>query len=216
MKTCENFHFFRPSNVDGVPCCLWRSSSKKTAPVEEEAATQEEAAPTEESAPAEEAAAPTEEAAAPAEEEAMEGEGSYLERAKAGEFAGTTVEVLGVMVEEDGLKMEESLKPFIEATGIDVQYIGTKEFETQLNVRVDAGDAPDIADMPQPGLLANLTREGYVVDVSTFLSEEQVIRNLYSQLSGNGDDGRTGWTDYGRCVASRSTEELCLVSESKI
>ncbi len=85
---------------------------------------------------------------------------------------GTTVEVLGVMVEEDGLKMEESLKPFIEATGIDVQYIGTKEFETQLNVRVDAGDAPDIADMPQPGLVGQSGRDGHVVDVSTFLSEE--------------------------------------------
>ena len=149
---------------------------EEAAPVEEEAPAQEEAAPAEEeAAPAEEEAAPAEEEAAPAEEEAMEGEGTYLERAKAGEFTGTTVQVLGVMVEEDGLKMEESLKPFIEATGIDVQYVGTKEFETQLNVRVDAGDAPDIADMPQPGLLASLTRDGHVVDVNTFLSEEQLL-----------------------------------------
>jgi alpha-glucoside transport system substrate-binding protein len=116
---------------------------------------------------------PPEEAAEEAAEEVAEA--GYLDRAYEGEFEGTTVEVLGVMVEEDGLKMEESLKPFIEATGIDVQYVGTKEFETQLNVRVDAGDAPDIADMPQPGLLANLARDGHVIDVSTFLSEEQLL-----------------------------------------
>ncbi|MDX1409074.1 MAG: ABC transporter substrate-binding protein, partial [Saprospiraceae bacterium] len=126
-------------------------------------------------------AAPAEEDAAPAEDEteeaesAADGEPTFLARAKAGEFAGTTVEVLGVMVEEEALKMEETLKPFIEQTGIDVQYIGTREFETQLNVRVDAGDAPDIADMPQPGLLANLVRDGHVVDVSTFLTEEQLL-----------------------------------------
>ncbi|MFQ5422313.1 MAG: extracellular solute-binding protein, partial [Anaerolineae bacterium] len=53
-------------------------------------------------------------------------------------------------------------------------------FETQINVRVDAGDAPDFADMPQPGFLANLVRDGKVVDVSTFLDMAKLQGN-YNQ-----------------------------------
>ncbi len=88
------------------------------------------------------AAAPTEAPVAepteaPAvEEPAMESTGlEYLDKAYAGEFDGSVVTLLGVMVEEDGQKMELALEPFIEATGIDVQYTGTKEFETQINIR---------------------------------------------------------------------------------
>jgi hypothetical protein len=42
-------------------------------------------------------------------------------------------------------------QPFEEATGIKVNYIGDKEFEARLSIAVDAGNAPDIADFPQPG-----------------------------------------------------------------
>ncbi|MCA9924739.1 MAG: extracellular solute-binding protein, partial [Anaerolineales bacterium] len=126
--------------------------------------------------------APSAEAGAVAETAVGEdmAEGSYLERAKAGEFAGTTVTVLGVMVDEEQLKFEAAFAPFEEATGIDVDYAGTKEFETSINVRVDAADAPDIADMPQPGFLANLVRDGKVVDVSTFLDMAK-LQDTYNQ-----------------------------------
>jgi alpha-glucoside transport system substrate-binding protein len=140
----------------------------------------------EESAPATEAPAVEEPVSEEpvAEEETVEEpaaeEGSYLERAMAGEFAGTTVQVVGVMVDEEEIKMNESLKPFIEATGIEVQYVGTKEFEPQINVRVDGGDPPDIADFPQPGFLATFARQGKLVDVSSFLDMEKLQDN-YNQ-----------------------------------
>ncbi|MEZ4519903.1 MAG: extracellular solute-binding protein [Chloroflexota bacterium] len=138
----------------------------------------EEVAPTvqaavEEVAPTVQAAveemAPTEEAAA-GDEEMMEG--SYLERARAGEFSGTTVDLMGVMVDEEAQKMEETVRAFEEQTGIDVVYEGTKEFETSINVRVDAGDPPDIANISQPGMLQRFVDAGAVADVSTFLSRE--------------------------------------------
>lgn len=46
---------------------------------------------------------------------------------------------------------------------IDVIYSGTAEFETLITVRVQAGDAPDIAAFPQPGAVAKLAREGQLV-----------------------------------------------------
>lgn len=133
------------------------------------------AEPTAEEPAAEE---PTAEPTAAAEETMAEG--SFLERAMAGEFAGTKVTVLGVMVDEEALKMEETVRPFEEATGIDVEYTGTKEFEPQVNIRIDAGDPPDIIDFPQPGFLASFAASGDVIDVSQFLDMDK-LQQTYNQ-----------------------------------
>jgi alpha-glucoside transport system substrate-binding protein len=95
--------------------------------------------------------------------------GGYLERALAGEFSGTTVIVDGPFTDADEIKFRESYKDFEELTGIRINYIGNKEFEASIGIRVDAGNEPDIADFPQPGLLATFTRQGKVVDPSTFI-----------------------------------------------
>ena len=100
--------------------------------------------------------------------------GGALEEALTGAYAGTTVTVDGAFEgnDPDGVKMAESVKAFEEATGIDVNYIGNKEFEATISVRVDAGDAPDIVDFPQPGKAAQFVASGNIVDVTTFISEE--------------------------------------------
>ena len=95
--------------------------------------------------------------------------GGFLERALAGEFTGTVVTVDGPFADADVIRFDKSMAPFEEATGIDVQYIGGKEFEASISVRVDAGDAPDIADFPQPGLLAGFVGQGKVVDPSSYI-----------------------------------------------
>ncbi|MGB3687008.1 MAG: ABC transporter substrate-binding protein, partial [Ornithinimicrobium sp.] len=42
---------------------------------------------------------------------------------------------------------------FEECTGAEVSYEGSRDFEAQLQVRLQAGNPPDIAFVPQPGLL---------------------------------------------------------------
>jgi len=106
--------------------------------------------------------------------------GGFLERAIAGEFAGTEVIVDGPFADADQVKFEKSMEPFEEATGITVNYIGNKEFEGSISIRVDAGDAPDIADFPQPGLLANFVRTGKIVDPTEFISEDW-LKEQYNQ-----------------------------------
>ena len=106
--------------------------------------------------------------------------GGFLEQAMAGEFAGTVVTVDGPFVDTDEVKFNESMKAFEEATDIDVQYIGSKEFEASISVRVDGGDAPDIADFPQPGLAASFVQSGDIVDVSTFI-DEAWLQQQYNQ-----------------------------------
>ena len=106
--------------------------------------------------------------------------GGALETALTGEYAGTTVVVDGPFTDIDEVLFNESMAAFEEATGIDVNYIGSKEFEGSISIRVDAGDAPDIADFPQPGLLANFVRSGDIVDPTTFISDEWLTQQ-YNQ-----------------------------------
>ncbi|SDQ38806.1 carbohydrate ABC transporter substrate-binding protein, CUT1 family [Quadrisphaera sp. DSM 44207] len=80
-----------------------------------------------------------------------------------GELDGETVSVYTSIVDPEDAAHIESYAPFEECTGVEVQYEGSQEFEAQLVVRVQSGNAPDIAFIPQPGLLATLVGTGAVV-----------------------------------------------------
>lgn len=97
--------------------------------------------------------------------------GGFLERALKGEFSGRTVTVDGAFEgnDNDGIKFRRSVEEFEQLTGIRVNYIGNKEFEGTISIRVGAGDAPDIADFPQPGLMANFARQGKIVPVTEWI-----------------------------------------------
>ena len=79
-----------------------------------------------------------------------------------GTFPGRTVTVFSsIRAPEDTLHLR-SYEEFESCTGIMVRYRGSDEFETLLRSRVGAGDAPDLAIIPQPSLLADLVRSGAV------------------------------------------------------
>jgi alpha-glucoside transport system substrate-binding protein len=82
------------------------------------------------------------------------------------------VTVLGAFVGEQQTQLEAALAPFEKETGIDVIYEGTDAFTTLLPVRIDSGDAPDIAMFPQPGLMRSLAAEGAIVPVTEVLSRK--------------------------------------------
>jgi alpha-glucoside transport system substrate-binding protein len=51
--------------------------------------------------------------------------------------------------DQDEVVFNDSIKAFEDATGIDIQYTGSKEFEASINIRLDGGDRPDMVDYPQ-------------------------------------------------------------------
>ena len=107
-----------------------------------------------------------------------------LAAAYAGVFAGTYVTVAGPFVDEDAVKFNAAVAEFEALTGIDIQYEGSKEFEASISIRVDGGNPPDIADFPQPGLLANFVRAGKVINIKSYIKSSWLQQN-YNQ----------GWLD---------------------
>ena len=57
---------------------------------------------------------------------------------------------------------------------------GQHDFDGRISISVDAGNPPDIADFPQPGLLANFARQGHIVDPTSWMSEDW-LQQQYNQ-----------------------------------
>ena len=69
---------------------------------------------------------------------------------------GTTVTIFASILSPESDSLEASWAEFSKCTGITIQYEGSNEFESQLPVRVQGGQAPDLAMIPQPGLVARM------------------------------------------------------------
>jgi alpha-glucoside transport system substrate-binding protein len=80
-----------------------------------------------------------------------------------GDLSGKTVNVYASILSPEIEMYEAAYVPFEECTGADIKFEGSNEFEAQLKVREKAGNPPDIALIPQPGLLATMVGTGSVV-----------------------------------------------------
>ena len=81
-----------------------------------------------------------------------------------GDLKGKTVSVYTGIVTPEDAAYKDSYKPFEQCTGVTIKYEGDKSFETQILVRAKAGNPPDLAIVPQPGLLKQLVATGKAVE----------------------------------------------------
>jgi alpha-glucoside transport system substrate-binding protein len=77
--------------------------------------------------------------------------------------SGTTVSMFASILSPESDKLQASWAEFSKCTGITIAYEGSNDFESQLPVRVSGGNAPDLAIIPQPGLLAKMATTGKLV-----------------------------------------------------
>jgi len=98
--------------------------------------------------------------------------GSYLERAEAGEFDGTTVQIWAQWIDAEGENFEGNFADFAERTGIDIQYESPTNYESDLIRAVDGEEPPDIAQIAQPGRMREFQADGKLVNLSEFLDAE--------------------------------------------
>lgn len=75
---------------------------------------------------------------------------------------GETVKISGGITGSEADLLNKSFDQFTKDTGIKVVYTGDKGFEGNIVTKVSGGSAPDIAIVPQPGLLKSLVGTGQV------------------------------------------------------
>jgi alpha-glucoside transport system substrate-binding protein len=82
--------------------------------------------------------------------------------AQYGDLSGKEVNIYASILSPELEMYEAAFVPFETCTGANLIFEGSSEFEAQLKVREKAGNPPDIALIPQPGLLANPVATGSV------------------------------------------------------
>lgn len=88
-----------------------------------------------------------------------------------GDLGGTSISVYSPVVDPEDQTHIASYEAFEACTGATIEYEGSLELPVQLPVRVEAGTPPDIAFIPQPGLLSTLVATGAVVPLPSEVSD---------------------------------------------
>lgn len=101
-----------------------------------------------------------------------------------------TVAVVGCISTD---RIQPIFDEFTSSTGITVQYEDNCDLD-RIRYCEDTEDCPDVAIMPQPGLMADLALDGSLVDLSTFI-DSMVLSANYSDTWI--DMGKVGSTLYG-------------------
>lgn len=108
------------------------------------------------------------EAAASGETEEAASEGDSGEAASEGEqpFAGTEITITGPeRSEAEAGGIQKALDVYAEETGMIIHYVGSSDWEAEINIQVEAGTPPEISMFPQPGKLSDFARAGHVFEV---------------------------------------------------
>lgn len=89
------------------------------------------------------------------------------------DLSGTEVEVIGVWQDAEAAAFEQVLGRFEQDTGASVTYTSTAgdDLAAVIDERLATGDPPDIAVVPQPGLLRDLARSGHIRPVESLVGD---------------------------------------------
>lgn len=104
---------------------------------------------------------------------------------ESGAAGGGTVRVSGGITGTEADALQKVFDEWSATSGVKVAYTGDKGFEGNIVTKVTGGDAPDIAIVPQPGLLKTLVETGEVKP-----APEQVSENVDENWSPD-------WKKYG-------------------
>ena len=123
---------------------------------------------------------------------------SYNAFAEANDLAGESLTVFGPWLGPDQEYVEKMIAYFEEATGADVSYVGSDNFEQQIMIDAEAGSAPNIAVFPQPGLAADMAERGFLTPLPE--SAGQFLQESYA--------AGQSWVDLGTFAGADGEEAL--------
>lgn len=87
---------------------------------------------------------------------------SFEEFKSGHDLTGQTLTIFGPWRGEDEVLFKSVYAYFEEATGVKVNYSSSENYEQQIVIDTQAGSPPDVAVLPQPGLIADLASKGHL------------------------------------------------------
>ena len=109
---------------------------------------------------------------------------------EAGAKGDGVVTVYGTIPGTEAKLLEKSWADWEKKNKIDIQYESSKEFESQIAIRAQGGNAPDLAIFPQPGLMADLASRDFLKPAPKAV-EDNVNKNWSKDWKAYGTVGDT-------------------------
>jgi alpha-glucoside transport system substrate-binding protein len=88
---------------------------------------------------------------------------SYKAFDEAFNLDGQSISIFGPWRGEDQVLVESMLAYFTAASGVKVNYSSSEGYEQQIVIDAQAGSPPDVAVLPQPGLIGDLAGKGLIL-----------------------------------------------------
>lgn len=123
---------------------------------------------------------------------------SYEEFAANHDLAGQTVTITGTWTGNEKEQIERMFDYFEAATGATIEYSGSDSFEQDIVVSAKAGSAPNLAVFPQPGLAADMAKQGLLTPLADGTSD---------WVRGNFAAGQS-WVDLGTYADENGEDQL--------
>ncbi len=119
---------------------------------------------------------------------------SYKAYDEATNLEGQEITMFGPWRGEDQVLVETMLAYFTAASGVKVNYSSSENYEQQIVIDTQAGSPPDIAVLPQPGLIADLASKGFILplgaETEAWLKDNYAAGESWVSLGTyNGADG---------------------------
>ncbi|AGP59166.1 ABC transporter substrate-binding protein [Streptomyces rapamycinicus] len=102
--------------------------------------------------------------------------------AAGGKKIGGKVTMLGINGGAEGQLIKNALKPFTDATGIQVDYTGNEDLATVVQTRVQAGNPPDVVDAADLGSMLKYAKQGKLVDLDSLIGTSTLKSNFPKSL----------------------------------
>ena len=115
-----------------------------------------------------------------------------------GSFPGEVITMQGSMLGTDQEMLEATVSCFEQATGATVQYSGSRDFAALVVADLRSNNAPNIAIFPQPGLAADMAKEGHLVPLGNDMAD---------WMTDNYGAG-SSWVDLGTYTDSNGKEDF--------
>jgi alpha-glucoside transport system substrate-binding protein len=121
-----------------------------------------------------------------------------LDELKKVDLKGETLTIFGPWRGEDEALARSVLDYFAEATGAEIKYSSSENYEQQIVIDTQAGSPPNIAILPQPGLIQDLASKGFLTplgdETANWLKENYGAGQSWVELGTYKDkDGKAGF-----------------------
>ncbi|HEY7847209.1 MAG TPA: extracellular solute-binding protein [Candidatus Limnocylindria bacterium] len=107
---------------------------------------------------------------------------------------GGEINILAVWADAEQETFEAVIAPWVERTGVTVEYESTRDINATLLTRIEGGNPPDVAGLPGPGAMAQFARDGTLFSLENVIDTEAMAQEWNEGVvsAGSVDDHMVG------------------------